>query len=204
MIKKFVFALVLTASVGVYAIPFEPKFSDYTFPGTQFTVDAAANDFFRTNYGIEIDNAYLYKDSRDTFDGVGISVGEVSEIGTTQTGRISFVDTTDFVSIQYFTIHGTNYSAYDTVGTLLKSISFTGGLNSTYDFVNIGRIAYLEWTSDGGYGQVSGLSYDFDGNTDGKNDDLDPQIPTVPDSGSTVVLAMLGLGLIAAAKRRSR
>src|SRR5688500_4448050 len=87
------------------AAPFEPSFSDYSFPGTQFTVDAAANVFFAATYGITVSNAYLYVDGRDTVDGIGVSTGTTSTFGTTQTARIDFLDTTNFVSVDYWTIN---------------------------------------------------------------------------------------------------
>jgi hypothetical protein len=152
-------------------------------------VDATANAFFTTNYGITIDNAYLYKDSRDTFDGIGISVGEVPEIGTPQTGQVNFLDTTDFVEIDYWSIRATTYSAFSTGGDLLDTFSIGPNLLGTYLFNTTEIISYITWSSDGGFGQISGLRYDYDGTTDGRNDD----IGSVPEPGT---IALLSLGLL--------
>lgn len=191
--------ILLLAISEARAVPFEPTFSDYAFPGTQYTVDAPANAFFSTNYGITINNAYLYRDGRDTFDGIGVSVGEVSEIGTPQTGRIDFLDTTNFVSIDYWTILATTYQALDGDGNVIETFALGGGLLGTHLFSTPGTISALIWSSQGGYGQVTGLRYDYDGTTDGRNDDLNPR---VPDSANTVVLLALSLGAFCAVRRR--
>lgn len=191
---------VLIASQSALAVPFEPTFSDYAFPGTQYTVDAPANTFFSTNYGITIDNAYLYKDSRDTFDGIGVSVGEVSEIGSAQTGKITFLDTTDFVSVDYWSIRSTTYSAYDTLNALIDTFTVGADQLGTHLFSTSGRISYITWASDGGYGQVTGLRYDYDGTTDGENDDLPPI--GVPEPSPFVLLGLMlaGLGFVRSRK----
>lgn len=191
---------VLVASQSALAVPFEPTFSDYAFPGTQYTVDAPANTFFSTNYGITIDNAYLYKDSRDTFDGIGVSVGEVSEIGSAQTGKITFLDTTDFVSVDYWSIRSTTYSAYDTLNALIDTFTVGADQLGTHLFSTSGRISYITWASDGGYGQVTGLRYDYDGTTDGENDDLPPI--GVPEPSPFVLLGLMlaGLGFVRSRK----
>jgi len=179
------------------AASFEPNFSDYPFPGTQYTVDAAANSFFSVNYGITVDNAYLYKDSRDTFDGIGVSAGTVPEIGSTQTGVITFLDTTNFVSFDYWGILPTTYQALDSHGNVLDTLNIGSGALGTFEFSG-GTIAELTWTSLGGYGQVTGLRYDYDGKTDGHNTDL------VPDTANSGLLLALGLGSLVAIRRRSQ
>ena len=190
---------ILFASTQVNAVPYTPNFSDYSFPGTQYTVDAAANAFFSTNYGITIDNAYLYVDSRDTFDGIGVSTGTTSEFGTTQTARINFLDTTDYATIDYWSILPTTYTAYDTLGNAFDSFSIGSDTLGTYTFSSVNLISYITWTSGTGYGQISGLSYNYDGTTDGRNTDIN-QVPE-PSSIALMGLGLVGLGFISRKKK---
>jgi len=203
-VTMFVFCFLGVANQAK-AAPFTPDFSDYPFPGSQFTVDAAANAFFGTNYGINISNAYLYVDSRDTFDGIGVSTGEVSEIGSTQTGRITFLDSTDFVTIDWWTIQPTTYQAFAANDTQLDTTLSVGGSEEGTRTFNGGgtAIAYLTWTSGGGFGQISGLSYNYDGTTDGRNTDL-PGAPTpIPEPGTLSLIGFSLLGLHRA-RRKAR
>lgn len=195
----FMFASITTASNQAYAVTFTPAFSDFPFPGTQFTVDAAANTYYTANYGITVENSYLYRDSRDTFDGIGVANGEVSEIGTPQTGRINFLDTTDFVIVDYLAILNTTYSAFKSDGTLITSILQTPG-NGTFNFAGGGSlISYITFASTGGFGTVSGLTYNYDGITDGRNDDLNP----IPLPAALPLMAS-ALGLFGFGLRRNK
>ncbi|HSV71546.1 MAG TPA: PEP-CTERM sorting domain-containing protein [Methylibium sp.] len=198
-------AAVATATIAgaAHAATFTPTFSDYAFPGSQFTVDAAANAFFNTNYGIVISNAYLYVDSRDTFDGIGIANGTVAGIGTPQSGRIDFTDTTDFVSIDYLAILDTSYNAFAGDGSLLDSFAASSGVGSFTLNGGASAIAYLTFSSTGGFGAVSGLTYNYDGITDGRNDDLPGTTPPIPEP-STYALMLAGLGLVGWLTRRNR
>jgi len=188
---------------AVHAATFTPSFSDYAFPGSQYTVDAPANAFYNTNYGINVSNAYLYKDSRDTFDGIGIANGTVAEIGTPQSGRIDFLDTTDFVSVDYLAILNTTYDAYSASNALLGTFSAGPG-NGSFTLSGGGDfISYLTFSSSGGFGTVSGLTYNYDGITGGGNTDLPGSTAPVPEP-ETYAMLMAGLGIMTAVVRRRK
>lgn len=145
-----------------------------------------------------IDNAYLYVDSRDTFDGIGIANGTISGSGSFQIGRIDFLDSTDFVNVDYLAILDTVYEAFDSHGSLLSSFNAAPGTGSFS--LSGGIISYLTFKALGGYGAISGLSYNYDGITDGRNDDLS-QVP-VP---AAVWLFGSGLmGLLGFNRKRSQ
>lgn len=110
-------------------------------------------------FGILCQNAYYYIDSRDTFDGVGISI-----LGTSP-GIVTFTSPTDGLSIDYWVIQGTigTYSAFNSADTLLDSftVDATGStdLLGTYNFADA-DIAMLEFSGNPGYIQVSTLRFE--------------------------------------------
>ena len=117
-----------------------------------------------------------------------------------QTGRIDFLDTTNFVTVDFLAIQATNFSAYDAGGTLVSSFDSAGGAaNGTFTLSSTGTdyIAYITFTSTGGFGAISGFTYNYDGTTGGGNTDL----PAVPEPGNMALL-FAGLGLVATVARR--
>jgi hypothetical protein len=152
----FYCAIVVMFSTSITnAAVFTPTFVTPDFPGTQFDVDTAHNDYYNTNFGITVQNAYLYKDSRDTFDGIGISNGLVANnYQPNQTGRINFLDSTDFVTIDFLAVRSTTFEAFSSAGTLISTFLATSG-TGTFT-LNGGIIAYIDFTSDGGFGAISG------------------------------------------------
>jgi hypothetical protein len=171
------------------AAPFSPSFSDYPFIGEAFTVDANANLFFETKYGIKLTNVYLYVDNRDTFDGAGVANGSVATVGTAQTGRIEFLDLTDFVTVDYTTLSEVSYNAYTADGTLVSTQNVSGiydGKSGSLKLTSTGKnyISYITFSGVGGEGGISNLIYNYDGITGGGNLD----IPQVPEPASYLLL----------------
>ncbi len=144
-------AIMLTGLAPAKAATFTPTFDMPPFPGTQYTVTATENAYYETTYGITVSNAYLYKDGRDTFDGVGISAGPVSAIGTPQTGRIDFLDTTDFVTVDYWTIQPGTYSAFDKNGNQIGATLSSGNDQEGTHTFSGGIISYLLFSGNGGF-----------------------------------------------------
>jgi hypothetical protein len=185
-------ALGLTA----YAAPINAKFSDY--PGAPVGIGAldldtvAANTWFNDHYGITFQNAYLYADSRDTFDGLGVANDSASPVA-----KIFFADGTNFVTVDWLTVNSQDIylDAYDINNVLVDS--FFHGAGSGTVTLHGTDIRSLVFHDGGGQVGLSSLSYDFDGTTDGTNTDI-----SVPDSGATLGLLAGSLGLVAFFRRR--
>ena len=173
------------------AATFTPTFDTPPFPGSQYDVTSVENDYYSVTYGITVDNAYLYVDGRDTFDGIGIANGNVGEIGSQQSGRVDFLDTTDFVTIDYLSILGGLYEAFDAAGNLIDSFATFGGGATGTETLSGGIISYVLFSGSGGFETISGLTYNYDGTTDGTNDDISP-VP-LPATG-LLLLGALGAG----------
>lgn len=184
-----------------FAVPITPHFNDYpNYIPTQDDLDATASGWFYTHYGITFDHAYMYTDTRDTFDGLGISNGWVAENNIANiTGTIFFADTTDFVTIDWISFYyPVVFSVYDGSNHLLESFSIAGSETGTTTLSHAG-ISKLTFTSTGGYGGISALAYDYDGLTDGRNDDTN----TVPEPSSIVLVGVGLAGLVAWRKKRN-
>ena len=197
--KKITTALAAAAAFGLaaqaHAATFTPTFDEPSFPGTQFDVTDDFNAVYAEAFGITVTNAYLYVDSRDTFDGIGIANGNVGEIGTQQSGRIDFLDTTDFVSIDFLALQSSTYEAYSVDGVLIDSFTASSGTGTMT--LDGGIIAYVLFTGTGGFTTISSLTYNYDGVTGGGNQDLG----AVPVPGAAI-LFVTAAGAAGALRRR--
>lgn len=180
------------------AVTFTPHFDNYpAYVPSQDDLDAAASTWFNTNYGITFDHMYMYTDGRDTFDGLGIANGWVSENYLSNiTGTIFFTDTTNFVTIDWWQVYTypMTISIFNASNVLLGSFNPGGEGQGTTTLVGTG-IARLELSGDGGFSAISGLSYNYDGTTDGTNNDTS----RVPEPSTLLLLGsgLLGFGFFA-------
>ena len=186
------------------AVPINANFSDYPLAPTttgQTDLDTVyANDWFYNNYGITFSNAYLYYDSRDTFDHIGIA-NDITGPGST--GWIYFADTTNFVTVDWTTISAQDIylSVFDRDGNLQDSYFYDAITNISSGTITLTgtAIASLSFHDGGGQVGLSTLMYDFDGTTDGTNNDTNP----VPEP-STMLLLGGGLAGLAFWRRMKR
>ena len=103
---------------------------------------------------------YLYTDSRDSFDGLGIANGFKADIPGQVTGTVNFIDTTDFVNVDWLWIDtfAPTYSIFNSLDILLDSITLTPG-SSTGSFSLYGTdISYLTLFSNAGLATISNLT----------------------------------------------
>lgn len=106
------------------------------------------------SFGLDITDAYYYVDSRDTFDGEGLSLNG-------PLARIDFMGgPVSNLSIDWWTIVSPIYvDAYDSSDALVGS--FVGGGANQLGSAFLGSdISYLTWHDSGGFVQISTLRYD--------------------------------------------
>lgn len=207
-ILSFLFAMLMIFSITgtAGAVPQTVNFSDWSdAPANTGQVDldtTAANQWFYTNYGLEFSNVYMYWDNRDTFDQIGVANDTDSMPDYNGgTGSFYFADTTDYVTVDWMTIssHDIYLDIYDSSDTLLDSFYQAGsGTISGTTTLNGTGIAYMTFHDDGGHVGISTLSYDYDGVTDGTNDDVNP----VPEPATLVLLGAGLLGLVGASRKK--
>lgn len=198
-LKHLTAIALISAALGLTAraVPQTTNFADYPDAPVGFgSVDldtVVANSWFLSHYGITFSNAYLYADSRDTFDGLGVA--NDTDLLPGQPATIFFADGTNYVSVDWVTLTShVVISAFDINGILLDTFEQTGGSAGSITLYGA-DIRSLQWHNGGGQVGLSTLSYDFDGVTDGTNND-------VPDSGATVALLGLALTGLAVFRRK--
>jgi len=199
--------LIVFGVVGnVHAIPQTVDFS--VWPGSptstgQVDLDTvAANDWYYTNYGLEFSNVYMYWDSRDAFDNIGVANDSSSMPDYNGgIGYFYFADTTDYVTVDWTTISSQDIylDVYNTSNILVDSYFYSGSGTSSGTTTLAGSdIAMMSFHDSGGQVGISTLSYDYDGFTDGQNDDTAP----VPEPSTILLMGAGLLGLVGYNRKR--
>jgi hypothetical protein len=171
--------LQVIANAAPYTANFAGLVGGPTPAHSAVAIDAGMSAILNTTYGITVNNSYLYYDTRDPFDAIGIA----NNIGSSQPGEILFSDTTNFVTLEWASlVNHINLDFYNANNVLLGSTSIAGNSGS-YTFSGTG-IASLTFKDGGGQVGISALSYDYDGVTDGTNNDTTP----VPEPSTMLLL----------------
>lgn len=123
-------------------------------------------------FGVGINNAYWYTDVRDPFDQMGLSL---YQSGANQVGRINFLNgPVSNLTVQWLILAGQageSIDLYDSnnnwlagfIGTSSNGTLWqTSNGNSYYGTVNfpLSNISYLTWHDNGGYVNISGISFE--------------------------------------------
>ena len=125
----------------------------------------------------------------------------MAEINTAQAGRINFLDTTDFVTIDYTAVLEGTYTAFASDGTAIDSFISPGGNDNGTETLAGGIISYIEFAGEGGFVAISGLTYNYDGTTDGVNEDIPPMdVVPLPAGFPLLAVGLIGMGLLARRK----
>lgn len=138
------------------------------------------------SFGITVANAYWYTDSRDTFDGMGLSVN-------IDPAEITFTSVTPDVTFNWWVIaaasNAITVNAYDSGHSLLGSFfAATDGEHDLFGTNTLGGgVSYLEWSGSPGYAQISDITF----------------TTPVPEP-ETYAMLLAGLGLLGFAARRRK
>jgi hypothetical protein len=189
-ILGFAFAVALAGLSNIASAT--TVYFDSTECATCTNMGSVSNEW--SSFGLSVNNAYWYTDSRDTFDGMGLSNGSVETLYSPGvTASLNFASATNSAGIifDYLVLAGNTgiYQAYDSLDNLLGSLTASAGatdLNGTYSFA--GQVSRLDWVGNGGFADLSTVTF----NT--------PVAP-VPEP-ETYAMLLVGLGLIGFMARR--
>jgi hypothetical protein len=157
--------LALSLMAMVVLIAGSASAAPYTMDFTNATLDiGSASQIDLSNqydaFGLNFSHIYRYIDGRDPFDLFGISNGLAGENGyPAATGSIIFTSTTNFVTFDWWTIGDNNcvITAFDASNNVLGNFVGTGQGTSS---IAADGIKYLTLHDDGGFAQISNLTYD--------------------------------------------
>jgi hypothetical protein len=163
--------MVLFSLVGLtQATPIIVNFDNIEVPSIN-NLDVVTTQW--NGFGLGINNAYWFKDVRDPFDQMGLSIYPA---GSSNIGRINFLNgPVSNLNVEWmFIVTGAPAAeyidAYDSNNNLLSGFigtSSNGTLwqssngDSYYGTVNfpVSNISYFTWSNTGGYASISGINF---------------------------------------------
>ncbi len=177
MKKILAFLFIVVANLSSIANATTVYFNNTECPSCVDGQAVVGNEW--SSYGITVSNAYWYQDSRDTFDGMGLSVNNNNAPAT-----ITIAPASNGITFQYWVIQGHTgtYEAFGTSDNLLGSLTVTATTSDVLGTDSFsGKIASLEFSGTDGFTQVSTLTFN--------------RVAAVPEP-ETYAMLLAGLGLM--------